>query len=401
MKRFFLFCAGANRAILNECPTDETKYAGIGATILLTALLGVLSGGYALFTVFKSVLAGAAFGAFWGVVIFNLDRVIVSGMRKQSHFLLDLLYAGPRFLVAILLAIVISRPLELKLFEREIRAEIARMNDEGYTAAVQRVDRAFGRLDELKSENERLRLQIEDKRREHDARYAEWLAERDGTGGSGIPGRGSRFDEKGQRLESARQEMEEVKNQNYPLIQRNQQEIDRLEADRQRQIATTDAAQRQADGFLARMEAYGRLERSSDAIRLAGLFITLLFVALETAPVMVKLLATLSPYRPYDELLEQREFEVVEVSRQKRKIRLHELEVAREKAISDYNDVVNTEIRLSTEKNKLRLQAELTANEALIDQIAEAQAALAARIVEEWKRQEMDKIEQNLGTYVP
>ncbi len=47
---FFLFCSGANRTVLRECPSEETKYAGIGATIFFTAVLAGLSGGYALYT---------------------------------------------------------------------------------------------------------------------------------------------------------------------------------------------------------------------------------------------------------------------------------------------------------------------------------------------------------------
>ena len=56
------------------------------------------------------------------------------------------------------------------------------------------------------------------------------------------------------------------------------------------------------------MEALSRLTASSDAIWLANLFIVLLFIALETAPVFVKLI---SPQGPYDHLLriEEQAFE--------------------------------------------------------------------------------------------
>jgi hypothetical protein len=114
----------------------------------------------------------------------------------------------------------------------------------------------------------------------------------------------------------------------------------------------------------------------------------------------VKLLSTLSPYRPYDELLEQREFELVEAVRQRVRIRRHELKVDTDRMIFDYDGIIETELHLSTERNRLRLDAELKANQALIEQIAEAQVEIAEHFVEEWKRKKLEKIESDLRAYV-
>ena len=54
ISEFFWICAGANRKILRQCPTDYAKYAGIGGTILFTAIMAMFSGGYALYFVFNS-----------------------------------------------------------------------------------------------------------------------------------------------------------------------------------------------------------------------------------------------------------------------------------------------------------------------------------------------------------
>ena len=39
LNEFMWICAGANRRVLRQCPTDYAKYAGIGGTILFTALI--------------------------------------------------------------------------------------------------------------------------------------------------------------------------------------------------------------------------------------------------------------------------------------------------------------------------------------------------------------------------
>src|SRR5882672_625976 len=93
---FFLICSGVDRHILEKCPSETSKYAGIGATIFFTGLFASLSGGYALNTVFDNLWIATAFGLLWGLMIFNLDRYIVSSMRKEGKPGREWLMATPR-----------------------------------------------------------------------------------------------------------------------------------------------------------------------------------------------------------------------------------------------------------------------------------------------------------------
>ena len=127
LNEFFWWCAGVNRDILRQCPTDYAKYAGMGGTILFTALMAMLSGGYAMFYVFNNPQVSIAFGVFWGMLIFNLDRFIVNTMYSDGKVTISWqeLYSGlPRIIMAIFLGIVISTPLELKIYEKSINTEI-------------------------------------------------------------------------------------------------------------------------------------------------------------------------------------------------------------------------------------------------------------------------------------
>src|SRR5690606_27869306 len=118
---FFILSSDADRNLLSICTEGEqTKYAGIGATVFFTAVMAFIAGSYALYTVFDSALPAIAFGLVWGLLIFNLDRYIVSTMRKREKFGSEFLQALPRIVLAIIIAIVISKPLEIKIFEKEI-----------------------------------------------------------------------------------------------------------------------------------------------------------------------------------------------------------------------------------------------------------------------------------------
>ncbi len=138
LQRFFWYCSGANTELLNQCPTDSSKYVGIGATILFTGLFAALSAAYAFFTVFDSYLIASILGLVWGLMIFNLDRFIVTSMRKTSKKE-EFVMAIPRLILAILFSLVIAKPLELKKFEKEINSELVLMQDEMKAAQKENV----------------------------------------------------------------------------------------------------------------------------------------------------------------------------------------------------------------------------------------------------------------------
>jgi hypothetical protein len=398
IREFFLFCSGANRSVLSECPSEETKYAGIGATVFFTALLAGLSGGYALYTVFQSPSLAIPFGMLWALMIFNLDRVIVSGMRKQREFRLDLLYATPRLLLATLLAIVISKPIELKLFEREIESQIVHSYNVAYQRTIQTVDQAFGELRQLEKQNELLDSEINAKQGELSKATQEQIQEAEGTAGTLTPGEGSVFHEKELHVKEIKRQLDDLEKRNGALTARNLETISALKKDRERRIQEAAAAKKRADGFLARIEAFSQLSSASWTMSLASFFITLLFIALETAPVAVKLLSTLSPYRPYDQKLEDLESEIVEQSAHRMRLLRHRLSVEAQSAISDYNAGLQAQITISKGKNQQLCDTELQANKALMQRIADAQAEIAGEIVEKWKTLELEKVETSPTT---
>lgn len=130
-KKFFWWCAGADCALLRKCPGDHSKYVGIGSVILFTALMAWFSSFIAMKLVFETQslyghpfpIWAALFATFWASFIFFLDRFITNTMYSDGEVTIskDEFIGGlPRILIAIFLGIVISAPLELKIFEDEI-----------------------------------------------------------------------------------------------------------------------------------------------------------------------------------------------------------------------------------------------------------------------------------------
>ena len=117
IRRFFILCSGADTGILESCSSGEqNKNAGIGATVFLTAVMDFIAASYALYTEFDNHYSAIFLGLIWGLLIFNLDRFIVSTIKKRDSFKSELLQATPRIILADIIDVEISKPLEMKIF---------------------------------------------------------------------------------------------------------------------------------------------------------------------------------------------------------------------------------------------------------------------------------------------
>lgn len=348
IQNFFLFCSGVEHSILERCPSDVNKYVGIGATVFFTGVLAFISSGYALFTVFNSYWAAIPFGLTWGLMIFNLDRYIVMSMKSNGVWWRDWLVALPRLALAVLLALVISKPLEMKIFEKEIQAELVTMEQEVFKQQEDGLKARYQtQITDERTQIEALKSEITQKSTARDALVRQAVQEADGTGGSGKKNLGPIYLAKKAEADKAQTELDLAIALNQPLIAEKLKTIQTLETAIQTEIASLQRTR--YDGLAARMEALSRLSARSLAILYASLFITLLFVAIETAPIMVKLISYRSPY---DYLLHEHE---------------HVFEMANLESTTLRSNTVRHKLRFDTETGQHLVMARIAAEKALID----------------------------------
>jgi hypothetical protein len=292
---FFLLASGADPALLKQCPTDRSKYAGIGATIFFTGLFAALAAGYALFTVFNSYWIAAALGLIWGLMIFNLDRYIVSSMRKNASFRKEFITAAPRLILAVVIAMVIAKPLELKLFEKEIEPELVVMEQQVYNRQEAETRLRFDPVrEQLRQDIVRLQEEIHTKSRQRDALVQLAQEEADGTGGSKQKNLGPIYKLKKADAEKADAELQELVRTNTGKITELENQVAGLEAGMRAEISSLTRSK--IDGPAARLEALSRLTEQSPAMWWANVFIILLFIIIESAPVLVKMMSSAGPY---------------------------------------------------------------------------------------------------------
>jgi len=308
LQRFFWICAGTSVDFIEKYPTEHSKYFGIGATIFFTALFAALSGGYALYFVFAGTDFGALwavlFGLIWGVAILNLDRSIVSGINKTSKGLKQFLQASPRLVFAVLIAFVIARPLELKIFDKEIHEQlrvrylteqkerivkVQQSFSEKYALELTQIKTYQDEYDKLSSEVNRLREELK----------LEVFGSRTSTT-SGVQGYGTYARNKELVVAAKQTRLEFLAGQLAELHgYMNRQKA--AEGLNNQMMLTDDRLDTKAAhaGFADRNWALSELTHSSSDVSRSSanaiLFITLLFIVFECAPLIVKLLADAGP----------------------------------------------------------------------------------------------------------
>ncbi|MET0944991.1 MAG: DUF4407 domain-containing protein [Flavobacterium sp.] len=287
LKQFFILCSGADRDLLEGCSEGEqTKYVGIGATVFFTAVMAFLASAYALFTVFDSIYPALIFGFVWSLLIFNLDRFIVSTIKKRDRFMDEFLQATPRIALAIIIAIVISKPLEIKIFEKEINTVLLKEKNEMELANKKQIGTYFkSDLDKNKAEIASLKADIVKKEKEVNALYSTYITEAEGTAGTKKLGKGPVYKEKREKHDAILKEFETLKTTNEAKIAEKEKSGKQLQADLDKKVSQTQPIIEGFDGLMARINALNKLPW------LPSFFIMLLFLAIETSPIIAKLLA--------------------------------------------------------------------------------------------------------------
>ena len=300
LQRFFIFCSGADTDILEDCSAGEqTKYAGIGATVFFTAVMATIAGSYALFTVFDNLFTTIFFGLIWGLLIFNLDRFIVSTIKKRDSFFDELIQASPRILLAVIIAVVISKPLELKIFEKEInQVLLEEKNDLTLENKDQLALQYTPAMEALTAEIETLKDEVTNKEAEVNALYDVYISEAEGTAGTERLGKGPVYKEKREKHDAELAALNALKETNATKIEATEAQIATLATEYQAKVEETQPIIDGFDGLMARVNALGKLPW------LPSFFIFLLFLAIETSPIIAKLL---SPKGAYDLKLAEQE----------------------------------------------------------------------------------------------
>lgn len=383
LNEFMWWCAGVNKKLVRQCPTEYAKYTGQGGLILFTGLMAALSGGYAFFTIFDSLPLAFGFGFFWGALIFNLDRFIVNTMYSDGKHTIsgyELLSGLPRIIIAIFLGIVISTPLELKIFEDRINTQIATDNQRRVDQSDSNSQNALTERDQLNSDLSRLQSERRELSSKYDDAVAAYTDEIEGIR-SGKKGDGP-------IAKALKIRMDEAKNSLDDWDQINRDRMSYLDTrikeinDGLKQNQDTTRELGENKGFCVRYEAFSNIKKENDAVRLVSLFIMLMFIIIEIAPTFFKMMVAAGPY---DDLLR------AEAIKKK---------AYADQVVAETTNELNAAIAISTKTNEEKEAIEIKNNKALLSKIADIQSEVLEVAIKQWREEELKKAKENPTAFI-
>jgi hypothetical protein len=381
--RFLWKCAGGDRYLLERATySDQIKYMCLGGIVFATGALAGIAGGYAFYTIFEprgsaienpidtqTVFTAIFFGIIWGLMIFNIDRFIVTSTGKgdgtEAITMGELKSALPRILMGMIIAMTISKPVEIRMFKTEIDIKLREKQIEQQTIYIDKVNANFN--EEIKNKDKEL-IKFDKDLGLKIGRHAE--LEKQYIEEARIITVGPRALAVKEQMDAVGKEISDIKNN--PEYSRIKKEKKIIEDRREKALADTEKVANGLDGLL---------ERIKIAHEVAGfwisLFITLLFMAIELTPIFFKLMLTKTTY---DYLAENRD-------------ELIKAEYGIEVKYDYYKDKQGVEKHLTVNHEAERLIFEKI-------EVTKIQKELTEYAVQKYKEREMKKIDENLDEYI-
>lgn len=399
--RFLWWCAGADKQILEKCPLgDRVRYAGIGGIVLATGVLAAVSGGYAFYTIFgpkgdavveeiatiRDLFISAIFAILWGLIVFNMDRFIVSstgkGDGKDTISWKELGQALPRIIIAVILAFAISSPLETRILKSEIDAKLQTKQDEYLLELNKNTDKIKNEeINRAKTEISKMEKEILGIEESFEKRRLEILEqmkllelEAEGKTGSGKAGRGPAWRDKKENLDKMEMERVEQKKSKEVEIKSKKDRLKSSIAELDRIYKSIDVAK--SNNKLKANNLDGLLERIHISHEIGGIvpwIIFLVLLSIEAGPIFFKM------------MMQKGVYEYLVENNKKRFLSLNGI-VVEEKLVEDKHDVKHAEITHYMEAEK-----EINAKKEQLDK----ESDLTSHTLDKWHKSKKGEIDEN------
>jgi len=309
LMKLFWKASGGDAFILQKATySDQVKYMCLGGIIVATGVMAALAGGYAFYTIFEprgsaiedqfrisTFISSAVFGVFWGLMIFNLDRFIVSSTGKgdgtEAITWQEFRGAIPRIIMGMIIALTISKPVEIRMFKSEIDASLheeqllLRKDYETRTRAnyEDRLNLLQQEIDKIEAEKTGLKNKVTNAEKELTDQLQGRAGAAAGDGKLSQALKGIR-----DKLDS---DLTNFDGENKPRLDELGAKKDKLVAEMDAELGKNEVVANGLDGLLERI----KLSHKIAGIWISA-FITLLFMAIELTPIFFKLMLVRSPY---------------------------------------------------------------------------------------------------------
>jgi Domain of unknown function (DUF4407) len=302
---FLLWLAGVDASILAiiDLKRETSRYKVIGFMLLLTFFLFFISG----YSVFSNILIGNQaisifLGLIWAVVIFSVYRFVLVSTSIVSPKIskVNLLMTNVlRVVLAILIALTISVPIELMIFKPEIESRISEYS-QSVVAHVIEADNEIKKIDDKKKFIDREIFAANN----NVIRLKEKLM-------SEITGNSNSSKGIGQIAQIIMNDIEKQLEKQSDLISKSERSKDILEKERQERVLALEEKYHDTiknSSLVARIDAFRQLTKENYTVTLANIVINIIVIGIEIIPITARLLMNDTLY---EKVLRRKEAEIL------------------------------------------------------------------------------------------
>lgn len=304
---FLWWLATAEPEIIRNCKVDRNRYRIAGLIVMCTWLFATLAWVYFFSTTVGNPLVFGALGLFMGFIILSIDRALIKGITKTNRNKM-----GPlalRGLLALTIGLFMAQPAVLYLFDKEVKMQASIDNEGRKMKKRAQLDSLYaGQKLAIELEKTGLQKSLEIKYAEVEKARASFIAETDGSGGSGKVGISTIALAKKAEYTKLEGDYAGLKTETAPKIDSLSVALANIETQKKQQ--ETQFASLLNDGFLTRIEALQNLVASNRAVAYRYYLVVAILMLIELMPVIVKSMLPSGPYEDMVRLTEDSEKEM-------------------------------------------------------------------------------------------
>ncbi|MEP6595542.1 MAG: DUF4407 domain-containing protein [Ginsengibacter sp.] len=307
--KFLWWLSTAEKELLVDCVVDRNRFRIIGMTVLATWAFATLAWTYFFSTIIGNAFLFVALGLFMGFIILTIDRALIKGITKfNKNRFTPLLFRG---LLALTIGTFMAQPALLFMFDKEIKLQVSLDNEKKKMQKQNELDALYkNRKEELTGQITQWKNELNKKYEDVDKARENYIAESDGTGGTGKIGIKEIALAKKKEYQKLDTEYQALFNGGQEKINALDKELDSIQETvkkEQQQFATYFN-----DGFLTRIDALNNLIKNNAALQFRYYLLVIILLLIELMPVIAK---TLLPSGTYDEKVKLREEMEIDIAR--------------------------------------------------------------------------------------
>ena len=270
--------ATAEKELIKDCVVDRNRYRIVGMSVLATWIFATLAWIYFFSTVIDNVFLYVGSGVFMGFVILSIDRALIKGINQfNKRKITPLLFRG---LLALTIGTFMAQPAILYMFDKEIKMQVSLDNEKRKLTKRTELDLLYkNRKDELLKEKATLQKDLATKYTLVNNAREKFIAETDGSGGSGKVGMKDIAMAKRNEYQKLDEEFKALQTQQQPRIDAIDEELKTMEETIKKQEA--DFLNYLNTGFLTRIEAMNNLLKENGALQFRYYLILIILMLIE------------------------------------------------------------------------------------------------------------------------